>query len=61
MQHLQQDLAQMIKTCLEERPTSMRKRKTLSTRQKRLRAEIEMEGTEQPEYLHLATDDSTYL
>ncbi|XP_057214351.1 guanylyl cyclase C [Triplophysa rosa] len=61
MQHLQQDLAQMLKTCLENRPTSMRKRKTLSTRQKKLGAEIEMECTEQPEYLHLATDESTYL
>lgn len=61
MQHLQQDLAQMIKTCLEKRPTGMQKRKTLSTRQKRLIAETEMECIEQPEYLHLTTDDSTYL
>lgn len=61
MQHMQQDLAQMLKTCLEKRPSSMRKRKTLSTRQKKLGAEIEMECTEQPEYLHLATDDSTFL
>ncbi|XP_051969186.1 guanylyl cyclase C isoform X2 [Xyrauchen texanus] len=62
-QHLQQDLAQMIKTCLEKRPTSMRKRKTLSTSHKVLMVEAEMEFIEQPEYLHLAIGDSlsTYL
>nr|XP_055031655.1 guanylyl cyclase C isoform X1 [Misgurnus anguillicaudatus] len=62
MQHLQQDLAQMIKTCLEQRP-SMRKRKTLSTRHKRLAAETDMECTDQPEYLIMVTGDSlsTYL
>ncbi|XP_051530664.1 guanylyl cyclase C [Myxocyprinus asiaticus] len=61
-QHLQQDLAQMIKTCLEKRPTSIRKRKTLSTRHKVLMVEAE-EFIEQPEYLHLAIGDclSTYL
>ncbi|XP_073683864.1 guanylyl cyclase C [Garra rufa] len=58
-QNLQQDLSQMIKTCLEKRPSSLWKRKTLSTRHRKLI----MDCTEQPEYLHLATGDnfSTYL
>ncbi|XP_058649656.1 guanylyl cyclase C [Onychostoma macrolepis] len=62
-QNLQQDLSQMIKTCLEKRPSSLWKRKTLSARPRKLSAEVEMNCTEQPEYLHLATGDSfsTYL
>uniref|UniRef100_A0A8C1PA87 Guanylate cyclase n=1 Tax=Cyprinus carpio TaxID=7962 RepID=A0A8C1PA87_CYPCA len=61
-QNLQQDLSQMIKTCLEKRPSSL-KRKTLSARHRKLSVEVEMDCTEQPEYLHLATGDSfsTYL
>uniref|UniRef100_A0A673JCX3 Guanylate cyclase n=1 Tax=Sinocyclocheilus rhinocerous TaxID=307959 RepID=A0A673JCX3_9TELE len=62
-QNLQQDLSQMIKTCLEKRPSSLWKRKTLSARHRKLCVEVEMDCTEQPEYLHLATGDSfsTYL
>ncbi len=62
-QNLQQDLSQMIKTCLEKRPSSLWKRKTLSARHRKLSVEVEMDCTEQPEYLHLATGDSfsTYL
>uniref|UniRef100_A0A671MAV0 Guanylate cyclase n=1 Tax=Sinocyclocheilus anshuiensis TaxID=1608454 RepID=A0A671MAV0_9TELE len=62
-QNLQQDLSQMIKKCLEKRPSSLWKRKTLSARHRKLCVEVEMDCTEQPEYLQLATGDSfsTYL
>ncbi|ROL51687.1 Heat-stable enterotoxin receptor [Anabarilius grahami] len=64
-QNLQQDLSEMIKTCLEKRPSSLCKRKTLSARHRkpRVEVEVEMDCTELPEYLHLATGDSqsTYL
>ncbi|XP_030630997.1 heat-stable enterotoxin receptor [Chanos chanos] len=56
-QRLQQDLAQMIQTCLEKRSLSMEKRKTLSTRLKRVVGD-EGQGDSQPEYLHLATVDN---
>ncbi|XP_041938576.1 heat-stable enterotoxin receptor isoform X2 [Alosa sapidissima] len=49
-QRLQQDLAEMIRTCLSKRLQGPEKRKTLSTRQRR----VELED-EQPEYLHLAS------
>uniref|UniRef100_A0A4W4FEF6 Guanylate cyclase n=1 Tax=Electrophorus electricus TaxID=8005 RepID=A0A4W4FEF6_ELEEL len=63
LQRLQQDQAQMIKSCLEQRSPNLGKRKTLSTRQRKLRANSELLGPEQPEYLHLATVDNlnTYL
>ncbi|KAK9965522.1 hypothetical protein ABG768_004610 [Culter alburnus] len=62
-QNLQQDLSEMIKTCLEKRPSSLCKRKTLSARHRKPIVEVEMDCTELPEYLHLATGDSqsTYL
>ncbi|XP_060794953.1 guanylyl cyclase C [Neoarius graeffei] len=62
-QRLQQDLAELIKTCLEQRSPSLKKRRTLSARQRKLRAHAEMTDSEQPEYFHLATVDnlSTYL
>lgn len=62
-QNLQQDLSEMIKTCLEKRPSGLWRRKTLSARHRKLMVEVEMETTDQPEYLHLATGDflSTYL
>ena len=60
-QNLQQDLSEMIKTCLEKRPCSLWKRKTLSARHRKPIVEVEV--SELPEYLHLATGDSlsTYL
>ncbi|KAG7325154.1 hypothetical protein KOW79_011470 [Hemibagrus wyckioides] len=62
-QRLQQDLAEMIKCCLEQRSPSLEKRKTLSARQRKLRFQLELSDSEQPEYFHLATVDnlSTYL
>ncbi|XP_076856487.1 guanylyl cyclase C isoform X2 [Brachyhypopomus gauderio] len=56
-EQLQQHQAQMIKSLLEEHSPNLGKRKTLSTRQRKLRANSE------PEYLHLATVDnlSTHL
>ncbi|XP_062859202.1 guanylyl cyclase C [Trichomycterus rosablanca] len=62
-QRLQQDLAEMIKSCLEQRAPFMEKRKTLSTRHRKLRGYSELSYTEQPEYLHLTIVDnpSTYL
>ncbi|GAA6101001.1 guanylyl cyclase C [Tachysurus ichikawai] len=62
-QRLQQDLAEMIKCCLEQRSPSLEKRKTLSTRQRKLRGQLELPDSEQPEYFHLATVDnlSTFL
>ncbi|XP_072523501.1 guanylyl cyclase C isoform X2 [Salminus brasiliensis] len=62
-QLLQQDLAQMIKMCLERRSPSLEKRKTLSAEQRRLRGNSILGDSEQPEYLHLVTVDnlSTYL
>ncbi|KAK6301751.1 hypothetical protein J4Q44_G00278040 [Coregonus suidteri] len=71
-QRLQQDLAQMIQECLENRSLGsevMEKRNTLSMRQRRVgRDGAEQRGEEedhddQPEYLHLATVDnfSTFL
>uniref|UniRef100_A0A6Q2Y3L1 Guanylate cyclase n=1 Tax=Esox lucius TaxID=8010 RepID=A0A6Q2Y3L1_ESOLU len=71
-QRLQQDLAQMIQECLENRSLGsevMEKRNTLSVRHRRVgrdRGEQGWEGDtndDQPEYLHLATIDnfSTFL
>ncbi|XP_017338107.1 guanylyl cyclase C isoform X1 [Ictalurus punctatus] len=62
-QRLQQDLAEMIKSCLEQRSPSLAKRKTLSAGQRKLRGHSELTDSEQPEYFHLATVDnlSTYL
>ncbi|XP_696628.5 guanylyl cyclase C isoform X1 [Danio rerio] len=62
-QNLQQDLSEMIKTCLQKRPSGLWRRKTLSARHRKLMVGVEMETTDQPEYLHLATGDflSTYL
>ncbi|KAM9462546.1 guanylyl cyclase C isoform 1-T1 [Clarias gariepinus] len=62
-QRLQQDLAEMIKSCLEQRSPSLWKRKTLSARQRKLRGHSELADSEQPEYFHLAIADniSTYL
>lgn len=62
-QRLQQDLAEMIKSCLEQRSPCMEMRKTLSTRQRKLRGYSELLYTEQPEYLHLTSADNlgTYL
>uniref|UniRef100_A0A8C7QD56 Guanylate cyclase n=1 Tax=Oncorhynchus mykiss TaxID=8022 RepID=A0A8C7QD56_ONCMY len=63
-QRLQQDLAQMIQECLENRSLGsevMEKRNTLSTRQRRVGRDGGEQGGEeednddQPEYLHLAT------
>lgn len=63
VQRLQQDLAHMILICLERRSKgSIRRKETLSVRQrkdtKEQEWEVESEG-EQPEYLHLATVDNT--
>uniref|UniRef100_A0A667XKQ5 Guanylate cyclase n=1 Tax=Myripristis murdjan TaxID=586833 RepID=A0A667XKQ5_9TELE len=59
-QRLQQDLAQMILDCLELRSQdSIRRRKTLSVRQKRADISDQEAESEQPEYLHLATVDNT--
>uniref|UniRef100_A0A8C9U4C6 Guanylate cyclase n=1 Tax=Scleropages formosus TaxID=113540 RepID=A0A8C9U4C6_SCLFO len=58
-QRLQQDLAEMILSCLEKRSLETdgkEMRKTLSTRQKK-RESDESQGDYQPEYLHLATVD----
>ncbi|XP_062381715.1 guanylyl cyclase C [Sardina pilchardus] len=57
-QRLQQDLAEMIRTCQAKRLPTPEARKTLSTRQRR----VDLED-EQPEYLHLASVDnySTFL
>ncbi|XP_053094806.1 guanylyl cyclase C isoform X1 [Pangasianodon hypophthalmus] len=62
-QRLQQHLAEMIKSCLEQRSPGLEKRKTLSARQRKLRGHSELIDSEQPEYFHLATVDnlSTYL
>ncbi|XP_056325505.1 guanylyl cyclase C [Danio aesculapii] len=62
-QNLQQDLSEMIKTCLQKRPSGLWRRKTLSARHRKFMVGVEMETTDQPEYLHLATGDflSTYL
>ncbi|XP_023670189.1 guanylyl cyclase C [Paramormyrops kingsleyae] len=54
-QRLQQDLAEMIISCLEKRSLEgggLEKRKTLSTRQRK-RVSDESHGDGQPEYLHL--------
>ncbi|KAL4647852.1 heat-stable enterotoxin receptor-like isoform X1 [Arapaima gigas] len=64
-QRLQQDLAEMILSCLEKRSLEtdgMEKRKTLSTRQRK-RDRDEGHADYQPEYLHLANADidTTYL
>ncbi|XP_063076964.1 guanylyl cyclase C [Engraulis encrasicolus] len=63
-QRLQQDLAEMIRVTLSKRLPGPEKRKTLSTRQRR----VELHGgplddEDEPEYLHLASadDTSTYL
>ncbi|XP_031417083.1 heat-stable enterotoxin receptor isoform X2 [Clupea harengus] len=62
-QRLQQDLAEMIRTCLDKRLQGPEKRTTLSTRQRRVEPYGGATEDEQPEYLHLATVDnySTYL
>ncbi|CAN9508980.1 unnamed protein product [Ophioblennius macclurei] len=62
-QRLQQDLAQMILSCLERRSQgSVRRKKTLSSQSeeddKQPESEVESEGSP-PEYLHLATVDNT--
>ncbi|KAK3559596.1 hypothetical protein QTP86_013563 [Hemibagrus guttatus] len=61
-QRLQQDLAEMIKCCLEQRSPTLEK-KRLSARQRKLRGQLELSDSEQPEYFHLATvyNLSTYL
>uniref|UniRef100_A0A672FP54 Guanylate cyclase n=1 Tax=Salarias fasciatus TaxID=181472 RepID=A0A672FP54_SALFA len=62
-QRLQQDLAQMILSCLERRSRgSVRKKKTLSSQSEEdgMEAESEAESENSPlEYLHLATVDNT--
>ncbi|KAL2078066.1 hypothetical protein ACEWY4_025751 [Coilia grayii] len=65
-QRLQQDLAEMIRACLSKRIQGPEKRKTLSTRQRRVEhnsGALDEDEDEQPEYLHLASvdDPSTYL
>uniref|UniRef100_A0A8C3AZ88 Guanylyl cyclase C n=1 Tax=Cyclopterus lumpus TaxID=8103 RepID=A0A8C3AZ88_CYCLU len=62
-QRLQQDLANMILTCLERRSRgSIRRKKPLSSQSKEedenQESEVESEG-DLPEYLHLATVDNT--
>ncbi|XP_056286434.1 guanylyl cyclase C [Pseudoliparis swirei] len=64
IQRLQQDLANMILTCLERRSRgSVRRRKPLSSQSKEDHDHEEEGGEEsegdQPEYLHLATVDNT--
>ncbi|KAM6957863.1 guanylyl cyclase C [Aplochiton taeniatus] len=65
-QRLQQDLAEMIVSNLEQREPgseSMEKRKTLSTRVRRRETNSSLPGDGLPEYLHLAVTDNpgTYL
>lgn len=57
-QRLQQDLAEMIRTCLAKRLQGSEKRKTLSTRPRRVEPYCKAIEEEQPEYLHLATVDN---
>ncbi|KAI4876495.1 hypothetical protein NFI96_010589 [Prochilodus magdalenae] len=57
-QRLQQDLAQMIKSCLAKRSPVLEKRQTLSAQQRKLRGSSMLSYTDQPEYLHLATVDN---
>ncbi|KAJ8332260.1 hypothetical protein SKAU_G00427430 [Synaphobranchus kaupii] len=62
-QRQQQDLAHMIQSCLEKRSQGsgrMAQRKTLSTRQRR-REKEEGQGDQQPEYLHLVDNLTTYM
>lgn len=65
-QRLQQDLAEMIVSSLEQRvpgKEGFEKRKTLSTRVRRRETNSSPQGDGLPEYLHLVTNDnpSTYL
>lgn len=61
-QRLQQDLAQMILSCLERRSHSSVRRRTLSNQseedEKVGESWVESDSS-QPEYLHLATVDNT--
>ncbi|XP_036408707.1 heat-stable enterotoxin receptor [Megalops cyprinoides] len=62
-QRLQQDLADMIVSCLEKRSLGaggLEKRKTLSTRQRK-REKEENQSDHQPEYLHLVDNLNTYM
>ncbi|XP_071758151.2 guanylyl cyclase C [Centroberyx gerrardi] len=65
-QRLQQDLAEMIVSCLENRADGCEdfsKRKTLSTKVRRRETNSSLQGDGLPEYFHLAVTDSpsTYL